>query len=687
LKLLGKALLVITLLTLNFCAISPLLIHFTLTEHGVYVTESFARHSQNINKYNLDDEIIRREKLILRNEDSLVIDNYTLFLSGTVELWGNSSLTLVNAKVFIVPQNLGTRKTLFSLPINQSTFAIFVRDNSTLRIINSTIYYLSNFSSGLIYLSDFSTFYVENSFIGNLLTLCRSNSRIFISRTELNSIIVSEAPYVNITGSKIGMFNLSATWNNLTVNLNTTYIEDMNLFWTNGTLSFQNSTVNQIGYVCNVNLFVNGNFTVVDHYRTSWINSTIKRSYTVLTLFNQTFLSNVSAYLVNKSSGAKIFNITINGGRGKFNLTFSDRNFTTSNLILKIVSQELEKTFDVTFYTKTPLSLEELDYVPPLLNLVCVKKFLNNFETSIYCTELYPKLYLTNSTNVYAEWNSNELNVDFFVFINGKLLAKGSLKNYTFTYLEAKPFLVRIVAQDSYGNSMMFNFILVVDLSAPAILDVFTLPNPPSSSSKVGIFLNVSDNYPFPLRTTLYYTKENTSWYNRSGELVLFINCTCFVYRFVLPKFPHNTTLTFYVKVLDGAGNLVKSKSYSRVVMDPYFEEYISLREIVIFLMQNAEFVSPKARKLYQMAVEYYYSAERVAKEGNFSLAVNYLKEAKKLLERAYRAEEAFHRELKFTMKYVLPILLVLHAFVLIFLVRKRVKIGNLMEEVNIKLC
>lgn len=670
-KLPGKALLVITLLTLNFCAIS--LIHFTLTEHRVYVTENFARHSQNINKYNLDDKIIRREKLVLRNEDSLVIDNYTLFLSGTIELWGNSSLTLVNAKVFIVPQNLDTRKMLFSLSINQSAFTIFARENSTLRIINSTIYYLSNFSSGLIYLSDFSTFYVENSFIENLLTLCRSNSRIFISRTELNSIIVSEAPYVNITGSKIGMFNLSTTWNNLTVNLNTAYIENMSLSWANGTLSFQNSTVNQIGYVCNVNLFVNGNFTVVDHYGTSWINSEIKRSYTVLTLFNQTFLSNASVYLVNKSSGVKIFNITINSGKGTFNLTFSDKNFTASNLMLKIVSQELEKTFDVTFYTKTPLSLEELDYVPPILNLVYVKKFLNNFKTAIYCTELYPKLYLTNSTNVYVEWCSNESNVNFFVFINGKLLSKGSLKNYTFSHLEAKSFFVKIVAQDSYGNNMMFNFILVVDLIAPKILDVFTFPDPPSSSSKVGIFLNVSDNYPFPLRTTLYYTRGNTSWYNRSGELILFVNCTCFVYRFVLPKFPHNITLTFYVKVVDGAGNLVKSKGYSCVVVDPYFEEYVSLKEIVNFLMQNAKFVSPKARKLYQMAMEYYYNAERAAKEENFSLAVNYLKEAKKLLEKAYSAEDAFHRELKFTMRYVLPILLLLHVSILIFLARKRV--------------
>ncbi|MHA1665014.1 MAG: hypothetical protein ACTSVW_04200, partial [Candidatus Njordarchaeales archaeon] len=257
-KLLGKALLVITLLTLNFCAISLLLIHFTLTEHGVYVTENFVRHSQNINKYDLDDEVIRREKLVLGNEDSLVIDNYTLFLSGTVELWGNSSLTLVNAKVFIVPQSLGTRKMLFSLSINQSTFVIFVRDNSTLRIVNSTIYYLSNFSSGLIYLSDFSTFYVENSFIGNLLALCRSNSKIFILRTELDGMIICEAPYVNIADSKIGTFNLSATWNNLTVNLSKTSVEDVNLLWANGTLSFQNSTVNHIGYVYNVNLFVNG---------------------------------------------------------------------------------------------------------------------------------------------------------------------------------------------------------------------------------------------------------------------------------------------------------------------------------------------------------------------------------------------------------------------------------------------
>ena len=79
------------------------------------------------------------------------------------------------------------------------------------------------------------------------------------------------------------------------------------------------------------------------------------------------------------------------------------------------------------------------------------------------------------------------------------------------------------------------------------------------------------------------------------------------------------------------------------------------------------------------MAIEYYEAAKREAKKGNFSLALDYLFEAKKLILKACKIEENFHKELSFAIKFMLPTILVIHVTgIIIFIKIKKHSVNKL---------
>nr|MDO8045247.1 hypothetical protein [Candidatus Baldrarchaeota archaeon] len=650
---------VVTFLLLGALCILPLSLTYSkcsAREH-VHMRDIPSKSHQKVASIRLNEIT----NITLNGNATLLINSSTLFLKGTIELWDNSNLTLINVKLFFVYFNLSNVKMSFQQFDYELPTVISMHGNSSLQILNSTVYFLSNSFAGIIYLNNSSSLCIKNSFIGNIIVFGASGSRIFISQTELNGITVVGPSHVSVINSNIGMFNFSGNYSNSTVNLVATYIGGVSLFCARGVLIFRNITVGRLEDIYDSDLFIDGNFTVLKQQNeTFWNNSIVKRSYTVLALLNQTILDNVSSYVVNKLTGDTVFNVEVNNGKGRFNLTFSGENFTVNNLLLVMDSNISRKIFDLTFFTKSPLSFDEVDYSPPLINIARIKNGFSHSKTHTTCKELYQKFYVANNTAVYVEWNSNESNFRCRIFLDNKLLTDRVLDNYTFLGLNDGSHLIKIIAEDSCGNSMIFNFILVVDLSPPTILNVFTYPENLTPFSNVRIFVNVSDNYPFLPKAVLSYRESGNMWCNESGTLALFDH-NCFVYFFILPKFPHNTTIDFIVKIMDSAGNLAVSKIYSRKVIDPNFEKYIALKKIIETLLQNAKFISPKARKLCQIAEGYYEAAIDKAEEGDFSSAVKYLMEAEKLIRKAYRVEGSFHKELKFALKFLLPILLAVH--------------------------
>ena len=672
LKHLIKILVVTFLLLVDLCILPlPSIYSKCYTMNHAHTGNIPSKNHQKVTSIYLNET----SNIILNGNATLLINSSTLFLKGTIELWDNSSLILINVKLFFVYFNLSSVKMGFQQFDYELPTVISMHGNSSLQILNSTIYFLSNSFAGIIYLSNSSSLCIKNSFIGNIIVFGASGSRIFISQTELTGIAVVGPSHVSVINSNIGMFNFSGNYGNSAVNLFATYIGSVSLFCTHGVLIFRNITIGRLENIYDSDLFIDGNFTVLEQQNeTFWSNSIVKRSYTVLALLNQTILDNVSSYVVNKLTGDTVFNVEVNNGRGMFNLTFSDGNFTVSNLLLVIDSNLSKRVFNLTFFTKTPLSFDEIDYSPPLINVLYIRSSSNRSKIYIACKNIYQNFYVTNSSTVYVQWNSSELNLRCLVFLDNKLLTDQTLNNYTFLDLNESPHLIRITAEDSCGNSMIFIFVLVVDLSPPKILNVFTSPENLTPFSNVRIFVNVSDNYPFLLKAVLFYRESGNIWYNESGTLAFFDH-NCFVYFFMLPKFPHNTTIDFVVKIMDSADNLAVSRIYSCKVIDPNFGKYIALKKVVEALLQNAKFMSPKARKLCQIAERYYEAAIDKAEEGDFSAAVKYLMEAEKLIRRAYKVEDSFHKELKFALKFVLPTLLAIHLLgVFVFIKIKKIK-------------
>jgi len=663
------------MLTLAFCIALLCSVSPVALGNAEYLREEMLESS--IKNNFLNEELLSR-KLVLNNEQEVIITNKTIFLENSIELYENSTLTLIGVKLFFINFKTNRMEKAFRQVFNKEhVIAIIINGSSCLNIINSTVYFLDENRTGLIYLSDSSTLKAEKSFFGNLVVLSVSKSKLSFYEVEVEGLIAMQVAKINILNSNINLLNLSGTFDTSFASFKDTYIGSLNFLSVEGTLDLQNITIGRIMFINDTNLFVRGNFVLLNFSKVSWKNSLIKRNYNVLAIFNKSRPEKFYVYVTDRQTNETILNINVTGVDYHFNLTFYDVNVTETNLMLKIVTNSTEKFFNLTFFVKTPISLEEIDYTPPLLSYFCVKKVLDNFKILAACVKFFEKIYMLNSTNAYIEWNSTEKEVSYLIFLDWRLLRKNSSNSYFFYELDDKPYLVEIMAKDSYGNRIPFYFILIIDLIAPRILDVFTVPDPPEPFSNIKIFVNTCDNYPISLKVTLFYKKGN-QWLNESGIYVLFDN-NCFVYSFILPKFPHNTTLNFFIEVLDGAGNHALSKNYSCTVIDPYFEAYLTLKDSVESLLQSAKFISPKARRLYQMAIEYYEAAKREAKKGNFSLALDYLFEAKKLILKAYKIEENFHKELNFTIKFMLPTILVIHITgIIIFIKIKKHSVNKL---------